>query len=114
VVEGSSAIDASYDNGIGKGIRIGEHVASRDPHGLHSLRREPPTAPIIVVLLVSRTVRGSIDFYRQPGRCAVKVEDIWTERMLAPNSDRSTFESSPQQYLRQRQIASESSRAFVG
>ena len=96
-------------------FHVPQHLRGRDTQGRNSIPGKPSIAQRILVGPVSTIVGLSVRFHAQLRSIAVKIENIWSRRMLfAPLVPGLTSSKLlPQQNFRQAHFASKRSRAAI-
>jgi hypothetical protein len=96
VVEGFCDRSAEAEEAVRYCVRVVEYVPGRNPNQLNDLATQPLGAGLISLRPIPHIVRRSIDFDRELGSRAVKVEHVRPNRMLSADTEFRSAQSSPQ------------------
>jgi len=84
-------------------FEVAQHIARRDPIDVDSSQAEPFRASPIVRNVVGMLVNPPIDLDGQPRFHPVEIQDVGTNRMLAPkpgSTQPPAAQGAPEDYLR--------------
>jgi hypothetical protein len=84
------------DQGFSNRVRVCQDIASGNPQNVDSAGLQPGSSSLVARWPVARVVYEAIDLDRQLRSRAIEIEDVRTDRLLAPEVEVRSLQPRPE------------------